>query len=426
MIGAEQRLRILIADDERLILKAYQRIFTNDGGVDPLEAELFGSSASTHRPPQFSIEYFQQGEEAVAAVRQACSRGEPFSLAFLDVRMPPGIDGIEVAGQIRAVDSDINIVIVTGYSDLSPQAIAEQVPPAEKLFFIAKPFQTAEIQQFASALTRRWQVERELMAAHRQLQQRCVALEEACREALRERDQAAQVNNAKTELLAGVSRELRTPLNAIVGFSELMMHRRLGELTPEEHLNYNRDIHASGRHLLSLVDDILDLSKIEAGKLEVQRKLIDLPEVAGWVRRLIEPLARNAGLALEVRVDEGRLPRLCSDERRLAQILINLLDNAVKFTPSGGRVTLTVAREEPDDVRFEIADTGVGIAPEVIERVQLPVEQTDNDVAQNTTSSGLGLPLVQTLTAQLGGSFAIASDRGTGTSAIMILPGNGS
>ena len=179
MTARSAEFRILVADDEPPILEAYQRTLAEDRRADVLEAELFGGEANQPMLPALSVDYAQQGEEAVAAVRQACAEGSPFSVAFLDVRMPPGIDGVEAAKQIRALDPEINIVVVTGFSDVYPPAIAQLVPPVEKLFYIAKPFQAVEIQQAAMALAHRWLSDRTRAAAHERLASRCQELEQA-------------------------------------------------------------------------------------------------------------------------------------------------------------------------------------------------------------------------------------------------------
>ncbi len=159
--------RILVADDEQPILKGYQQVLTQDQETDLLEAELFGPQECSDALPSFDVCYCQQGQEVITAVRQAREDNRPFAVAFLDVRMPPGIDGVEVAKQIRALDPQLNIVIVTGYSDVHPTEIARQVPPVEKLYYLAKPFHALEVQQFATALTDKWKTERTKSEAKR-------------------------------------------------------------------------------------------------------------------------------------------------------------------------------------------------------------------------------------------------------------------
>ena len=169
--------RIIVADDEQPILRAYEQVFSDGKDLDPLEAELFGDQPATSVMPRFDIRYCQQGEEVIRAVEEACQEGKPYGVAFLDVRMPPGVDGVEVARQIRALDPQINIVVVTGYSDLHPMEIARQVPPVEKLYYLAKPFHATEVQQFALALTSKWQSENDFAEIHRDLKEKLIELQ---------------------------------------------------------------------------------------------------------------------------------------------------------------------------------------------------------------------------------------------------------
>lgn len=169
--------RILVADDEQPILRAYEQVLSDAKDLDPLEAELFGDQPADSGMPHFDVRYCQQGEEVIRAVEEACQEGRPYGVAFLDVRMPPGVDGVEVARQIRALDPQINIVVVTGYSDLHPMEIARQVPPAEKLYYLAKPFHATEVQQFALALTSKWQRENDFAEVHRDLQEKLIDLQ---------------------------------------------------------------------------------------------------------------------------------------------------------------------------------------------------------------------------------------------------------
>ena len=160
MTAMAQPFRILVADDEQPVLRGYERVLTVRQDVDALEVELFGDKGDRPSLPEYDICYCQQGRDVITAVREACEEDRRFAVAFLDVRMPPGLDGVEVAKRIRALDPLIHIVVVTGFSDLHPAEIARQVPPVEKLYYLTKPFHAAEVQQFALALTGKWQAER--------------------------------------------------------------------------------------------------------------------------------------------------------------------------------------------------------------------------------------------------------------------------
>ena len=234
------------------------------------------------------------------------------------------------------------------------------------------------------------------------------------------RDQADAATRAKSEFLANMSHELRTPLNAVIGFSEVLCKEMFGPLGHAKYLEYARDIQASGMHLLELIGDVLDLSKIEAGKLELRRESVDLGELITSTARLIEPKAGESGLRLEVSLPPD-LPLLRADRRAVRQMLINLLSNAIKFTPAGGSVRLA-AFAEAGGVRFLVSDTGIGIPEGELGKVLQPFEQASNVAGGGYGGTGLGLPLVKSLIEEHGGSLSIASRLGEGVTVSLHFP----
>lgn len=224
---------------------------------------------------------------------------------------------------------------------------------------------------------------------------------------------AEEASRAKSTFLAMMSHELRTPLNAILGFSELGPTIKQDAANFERTKEYFTLIHESGSHLLRLINDILDLSKVEAGKVQLEREEIDLDDAIKGTLRLIAQQASTCGVSLEVKITEPT-PRLYADERALRQILFNLLSNAVRFTPAGGtvRVEAAAAAVGTDVV---VADTGVGIPPDQIDRLRIPFEQINNSYARSQGGTGLGLPLVDALVRLHGGNLKIESEVGAGT-----------
>ena len=223
----------------------------------------------------------------------------------------------------------------------------------------------------------------------------------------------------KSEFLANMSHELRTPMNAILGFSEVLGERYFGELN-EKQDEYVRDIRGSGEHLLTLINDILDLSKIEAGKMELGLSEFDLPTALGNVVTLVRERAQRHGIALNVDLASG-LGAIRADERKLKQIMLNLLSNAVKFTPDGGAITVVV---KPVGKLIEIAvtDTGAGIAPEDLPAVFEEFKQVGSDHARKAEGTGLGLPLAKKFVELHGGEIKVESDLGVGSTFSFTLP----
>ncbi|MBV9015991.1 MAG: hypothetical protein JO058_10075 [Alphaproteobacteria bacterium] len=235
------------------------------------------------------------------------------------------------------------------------------------------------------------------------------------------KDRAEAASRAKSTFLANMSHELRTPLNAILGFSEMLIGNHGGILRPKQR-DYIESIHQSGSHLLTVINDILDLAKIEAGRFELRR--IDRLSPEKLARECVELLyeraaARRLALALDL---EGPVPPISADAGRIKQILLNLLDNAVKFSPPGETVRLTVRAEDANTVAFIVADNGPGMSADEILLARQPFSQVDNRLARSHEGSGLGLPLAERLAEVHGGSLQIDSEKGHGTRVIVRLP----
>jgi two-component system cell cycle sensor histidine kinase PleC len=235
-----------------------------------------------------------------------------------------------------------------------------------------------------------------------------------------EKLRAEQANHAKSEFLANMSHELRTPLNAINGFSEIMASEMFGPLGHERYKEYAGDILNSGQHLLSLINDILDMSKIEAGKLNLRLEPVAIDEVVEDTLRLIRQRAEKAGLKIRVHLPP-RLPDITADFRALKQVLLNLLTNAVKFTPQGGTITVSAVATD-DFVHVSVTDTGIGIAEKDLERLARPFEQIENQFSKTREGTGLGLALTKSLIEMHHGRFEIDSAPGEGTTTRVILP----
>ena len=234
------------------------------------------------------------------------------------------------------------------------------------------------------------------------------------------RDAAESASRAKSSFLANMSHELRTPLNAIIGFSEVMTQEIFGPVGSARYQEYARLIHESGGHLLELINSVLDMSKIEAGKFELHEELFDLRESVTSAQRFVAQAAERAGVALKMSVAPGA-EQIFADRRAVKQMLINLVTNGVKFTPRGGEVRV-VAIVGSTGLTIAVADTGTGIAKKDLEKLGRPFEQVDGPQTRAKEGTGLGLALVRSLTAMHGGEMTLESALGVGTTVVVRLP----
>ncbi len=268
--------------------------------------------------------------------------------------------------------------------------------------------------------------ERTLMTAVRDLQKERLVAEEQSRRLAEladkyasEKARAETANRAKSEFLANMSHELRTPLNAIIGFSEMMSQQMFGPLGADKYGEYSQDINTSGQFLLDVINDILDMSKIEAGRVDLDYESVNIKSLVNDAVRLISPRATAGNIAITCKIGPTR--NFAADGRALKQVFINILANAVKFTPEGGRVTVS-AREKEDAMLVRITDNGIGIPARDIEKLGRPFEQVENQFTKSRGGSGLGLAISRSLVELHGGTLRIESVVGEGTTVIVSVP----
>ena len=236
------------------------------------------------------------------------------------------------------------------------------------------------------------------------------------------RDRAEAASRAKSNFLANMSHELRTPLNAILGFSEIIATEAFGRNSVPAYRDYARDIHGAGTHLLGIISDILDLARVEAGKLQLRIAAVDAAAMADEVARMLADQCARAEVALRLDI-KPNLPPVQADSGRLRQVLLNMLQNAIKFTPAGGSAVLAARLAPPSNqMILEVSDTGIGIAAEDLAIVLAPFGQIESALARCHEGTGLGLPLAKSLVEAMGGSFQLASTVGQGTRITISLP----
>ena len=418
------KFRILVVDDEQPILDAYRQILapscsTDDAEsqADAMAARLFDNHTAAESKPLFELVTCRQAEDAVKEVLAAIKSNRSFAVAFIDVRMPPGHDGVWAAEKIRAIDPNIQIVIVTGYSDIDPSEISQHVPPEDKLLYIQKPFHNCEIRQLAATLIAKWKVEAELVKHNEYLEE--LVKQRTC-ELVEAKEVAENASLSKSEFLANMSHEIRTPMNAIIGFSDILTEEDLSE----EHKKYISLISNSARSLLAIIDDILDLSRIEAGKLRTEKMPYSLGRLLKNIESMMRPGASRKGLKFEV-LQCGQLPEFIeTDPDRLTQCLLNLIGNAVKFTEDG-HVFVNVSVQDDNDescIRFDVEDTGVGIGAEKQNEIFESFSQGENGTWRKFGGTGLGLAITKQLAKLLGGDVLIQSEKGKGSIFSLIVP----
>ena len=258
--------------------------------------------------------------------------------------------------------------------------------------------------------------------AYEELKRQHRLVEETTQELMRARDQAEAADRTKSAFLATMSHELRTPLNAIIGFSEMMDQEVFGPLGNARYRDYSQSIRDSGRHLLAVINDVLDISKVEAGKLELHIERVDLAALLEDCRRLVRAKAFEAGVELQLVPSATALPAFWADAVKLKQVILNLLSNALKFTARGGRITVRTLPVAGEGIYLSVTDSGIGMTKEEVAVALQPFRQVDNSLTRKFEGTGLGLPLAKALVERHGGRLEIKSRPGAGTEVTVFLP----
>jgi signal transduction histidine kinase len=397
--------RILIVDDNPAIHEDFRTVLgglSNDAAdIDAEAAAILGITAPAKQEREFELDFAHQGEEALEKVKRARADGCPYAMAFVDMRMPPGWDGLTTISRLWEVDDVIQIVICTAYSDRSWNDIQNTLTERDRWLVLKKPFDKIEVLQLAHALTEKWQLARLAKLKMEELEwmvaQRTSDLERAHR--------------VTREFLANASHELLTPMNGICGSLALLAHSSPNR---EQQQDIERAQQCAD-DLLRLISQILDFNRAEAGTL--------VPDAVEFSpRELLATMVRDCGLAAMsngLHLDgacEASLPERWSGPVALIQRTMGLLiDNAIKFTTTGSVVVR--CHGEDGALNFSVTDTGVGMTAKQLEWIQTPFAQVDGGTTRRSSGIGLGLPLAKRLVRLMGGMLTVDNTRaGAGTS----------
>ncbi len=426
----DKQKRILIVDDNPSIHEDFKKtINIDDSGnaeLDQIEDLLFDDNVKrTQVTFKFKIDDAYQGEEAVEMVNKAVEEGYPYALIFMDVRMPPGIDGIQAIERIWEKHPYTEVVICTAYSDYSWDEILHKFGETDRLLFLKKPFNVVAVKQMALSLTTKWEIARKnrdyLLILEEEVERRTSELRKLLEHMEELKERAEQSDKLKSTFLANMSHEIRNPLNTILGFTELLERKK--NIPEDRKEKYIKSINVSGRSLLRLINDIIDIAKIEAGQLELNFSVCELNSLIDDLEAFFNmDLKNKSNTAVELIVEKdvkGRDYSIQTDVVRLRQVFNNLVHNALKFTDEG-YVKIGYKIEE-DVVEFYVEDTGVGIPEDKLNDVFDRFKQVESSRTE-FGGTGLGLAISKNLVELLGGKISATSELDKGSRFSFFLP----
>jgi signal transduction histidine kinase len=421
---ARQR-RILVIDDNHAIHGDFQKILAcPDLMATRLDAEaaaLFGGTTVADRHIPFEVDSAYQGEQGVEMVRLARAAGHPYAMAIVDMRMPPGWDGVETTIRIWELDPEVQVVICTAYSDYSWKEMLNSIGAGDRMIVLKKPFEPIEAFQMASMLTEKWWL-------RQQARSKLETLELRVAERTRELWDSNRELRRKTEEIQyfyhTLSHELKTPLTSVSEFISIVAEGLAGELNPSQ-AEYLAIARQNCAYLATYINDLLDATRLETGKMSLHLNPVSLIALIRRVIATMQPEASRKSIVLREEFGTDQAEVLI-DQCRIVQVLTNLYNNALKFTPEGGTVVARTYRDRqrPEWLEISVTDTGCGIAQQQIGLLFQRYYQTDQPNSGNPQGVGLGLYLCRELVQLHGGDIRVESQPGKGSTFTFSLPAN--
>lgn len=407
-----QNRRILLVDDNPAIHDDFRRVLTRDHSafesIDAAAAAILGEPETPEPAPgpaaidTFLVDSAHQGEEALELVTKAVKAGQPYALAFVDMRMPPGWNGLTTITRIWEVDPELQVVICTAFSDRSWSEIQRTLTARDRWLVVKKPFDEIEVLQLAHALTEKWNLARAAKLRNDTLEVMVRARTE----------ELEHMNRVKNEFLANVSHEMLTPMNSVIGSLDLLVAESEDQ-DSKEMLNFAVK---SANGLLRMIHQILSFNRAEGAVSNDEWKEGDVRErVRAQCGRFLSPAAEK-GLELQIVVDETVPERVVAPFELIDEVLGALVDNAVKFTLRGS-VSILVHWHAParNKLHFTVQDTGIGLTPRQLEWIRIPFAKVDGANNRNTPGLGLGLAVARRLLSLVGSELQIRSQPDQGT-----------